>query len=100
MLPTGATRSCWKEPIDLTGASVTLKLRNTHPRSDSSSDVLSGSTAGGEITFPTIGYINWQFDADRFSSLCAGTYRAGIIIERDGETVQLFLGTVTIEEGF
>lgn len=84
------------EPVDLTGASVTFTVK---PKS-SDSTVLTGSTEAGDITFPDTGYIAWAFAPSSLTTLCAGTYRAGILIERDGETVQLFLGTVTIEEGF
>lgn len=84
------------DAVDLTGASITLKIRYLN----NDSEALSGSTDAGEITLPATGYIAWAFPASSLTSVCAGTYRAGMLIVRDGETTQLFLGTVTFERGF
>jgi hypothetical protein len=83
-------------PIDLTGCAVTFRLRRT----SDSSDALTGTTETGEITFPALGYLRWRFPEARVSSLCAGTYRASVRLSRASVTVQLFLGTVTVKEGF
>jgi hypothetical protein len=83
------------DPIDLTGATITLKVAS-HP----SNVLLTVSTTSGEITIPTTGYFTWSIPATSMTTFCAGTYRAQINIERDGEKLAFFLGTITIEEGF
>ncbi len=83
------------EPIDLTGASVTMTVKDSR-----GCQILCGSTEGGEIAFPDIGVFNWVFPSDRLSRLCAGTYGVGILIEQEGQREQLFLGNITIQRGF
>lgn len=83
------------DPVDLTGATITLKVAS-HP----SNVLLTVSTTSGEITLPATGYFRWSIPASSMTTFCAGTYRVSILITRDGETLQFFLGTVTIEEGF
>lgn len=88
--------------FDMTGATVTFKVRPGREQdwSGSGADVLTGSTTTGEVTLPSLGVINWRFPASTMAGIDPGTYRAGVIITRDGETVQLFLGTVAIKGGF
>lgn len=83
------------EALDLTDCDVTF---NVTPKTCESA-ILSGSTTGGEIILPDTGYIEWTFAASRLSNIAAGTYDVGVVITRDDETLQLFLGTITIERG-
>jgi len=81
--------------ISLTGATITLKVARAPD------DVqLTVSTTSGEVTIPATGYFRWSIPATSMTAFCSGTYRVSIIITRDGETLQFFLGTVTIEGGF
>jgi hypothetical protein len=83
------------DPLDMTGCEVEFNVTPLN----SETAVLTGSTSAGEITLPDTGYIAWAFPATSLSSLCSGTYDVGIVVSRDDETLQLFLGTVTIERG-
>lgn len=83
------------DPIDLTGDTITMKVARAP-----SSIVLTASTSAGEITLPDTGYFSWSIPASRMTQLCAGTYRVSIILNRTGETLQFFLGTVTVEGSF
>lgn len=82
--------------MDLTGASITMKVA----REPGQSVVLTGSTGGGELTIPALGQVDFRFEASQMTNLCPGTYSASVLIERSGDTDQLFLGTVAVLESF
>jgi hypothetical protein len=84
------------EPMDLTGATITMKVR----RLPCCSTVLSGSTTSGELSIPALGCVDFRFEASQMSGLRSGTYDASILVERAGDTDQLFLGTVAVQESF
>lgn len=96
------------EPLDLTGCAITFTVRPVatdcyrdgayYDGPSSASAVLVGGTSTGEIAIPALGTIEWDFPAPL--AMQAGEHRVGIIITRDGDTLQLFLGTVSVEHGF
>lgn len=82
--------------MDLTGATITMKVARLPCRST----VLTGSTTTGELVIPALGLVDFRFEAAQMAALCAGTYDASVLIERNGDTDQLFLGTVAVLEAF
>jgi hypothetical protein len=79
--------------IDDCNVTLTVKEQNNGRA------VLTGSSDGGEITFPEEGVFMWEFSVDQMKAFCAGTYDIGVRISRDGITRQLVIGTLTILDG-
>lgn len=84
------------DPFDLTGTSITIKVQRDK---QGSSPVLTGTIASGHVTNPEAGIIQWTFRQSEITALCAGTYNIGCVISKDGDTIQLILGTVQIIKG-
>lgn len=84
------------EPIDLTDCSIEVQVRY---QNSGASTVLSGDTDGGEVTILDTGVFQIEFPASQMASINPDTYDVGAIIERDGETAQILIGTIPIIEG-
>jgi hypothetical protein len=82
--------------MDLTGATITMKVARLPCRTT----VLTGSTTTGELAIPGLGLVDFRFEASQMTGFCVGTYDASILIDRAGDTDQLFLGTVAVQESF
>lgn len=101
-------------PVDLTGDSFSLALRlrqgnsgqNAWPNSASyydwsaSAPDLTGSTATGEITNPSVGILQVYFPVGRIQSLRPGTYDLGLTVTNGVFTMQVAIGTLPIVDGF
>lgn len=103
-LPTISNRADWKflialidadtgESIDFTGCTLQIAVRNEDGRI-----VLSGDSTD-KITVPEVGVAQIWFTMDDVRNLCAGSYSAGITITGNGETMQLFAGSVPVVDG-
>lgn len=89
----GLTDSDTKDAIDFTGCTMEIAVRD-----DKRCIVLSGTTSD-KITVPEIGVAQIWFTEIDVHNLCAGSYSAGITITGNGETMQLFAGSVTVIDG-
>jgi hypothetical protein len=93
--------------IDISGCDITLSVACCRPSYLSDGYgfggpvgvILTGSTDTGEVTLPDVGTFQFIFTKDRMASLCQGEYQIGIRISQDDRTVQLFAGTVKVQEG-
>jgi hypothetical protein len=103
-LPTISNRADWKfqigltdsdtgETIDFTGCTMQIDVRD-----DGNCLLLSGSTSD-KITVPEVGVAQIWFTTPDVHGLCAGTYKVGITVTGNGETVQLFAGSVPVVDG-
>lgn len=81
------------DPIDLTGATIVFRAQDKN-----SSDVLSGSTTGGEITISTTTF-TLAFAVADVSDIDPGEYEVGCTIEIDDFVTQFFVGTLPIVDG-
>lgn len=64
-----------------------------------SSPDLTGSTTDGTITVNDYDALTWTLTAAQMGQLCAGAYAVGLTATKDGQTVQLLLGTLPVIEG-
>ncbi len=87
-----ATDADTGDDIDFTGAAVSFAVADSEGCRRLSATVDNGITVGGET-------VTVFFSADAMKALCAGTYKMGAVYQINGETVQLFIGTVTIVDG-
>jgi len=101
------------EPVDLTGVDAFMQVvscREGYPHhsnhgygydygSGSCGPRLSGSTEDGRLTLSSEGIISWSYPASVMNALCPRTYDIGIILKKDDQTTQLFLGKVTVLDG-
>jgi hypothetical protein len=103
-LPTISNRADWKfeigltdsdtgETIDFTGCTIEIDVRD-----DNRCIVLHGTTSD-KISIPQIGVAQISFTPADVRNLCAGSYSAGITITGNGETMQLFAGSVSVVDG-
>lgn len=84
------------EAIDLSEVDeITIQVRDPRSRSP----LLSGSLTGGQVSRVDTGVFSWTFSASQMSALCANTYDVGCIIEQNGETVQILIGTLPVIDG-
>lgn len=90
------------------GWTVTVKVAQLPPFARSwgdyqgainSATVLSASTADGTVTVNNDDALQWTFTASQMASLCSGAYAVGCLATKDGQTVQLFLGTLPVIQG-
>lgn len=81
------------DDIDFTGASVDIRVRD-----ENNCQRLEASIGSG-ITQPSSTVIELWFTADQMESLCAGTYSIGGVYSLNGQTIQLFTGTMTVYNG-
>lgn len=85
------------EPIDLAGAAITIMVRD-----ENGSQRLRGTLDDYVDLIEQDGastIVQWTFPASAMHGLCTGTYRVGMIAERDGETEQVILGSLPVVEG-
>lgn len=101
------------EPIDLTGASITLQVWRQTNRGQGAATyswaavqqinqpILEASTSNGKITVDTdTGTITWTFRASTdMNAVPAGYYEVGMIIAKSPDTVQLLLGVLPVVNG-
>lgn len=103
-LPTISNRADWKfqlglidsdtgENVDFTGCILDIVVR------DESHCMMLSGTSSDKITVPEIGVAQIWFTESDVQGLCAGSYSAGITITGNGETMQLFAGSVTVIDG-
>lgn len=103
-LPTISNRADWKfeleltdndtgEVIDTTGCTMNIVVRD-----GKGAIKLQGDTTDKINTLAT-GVIQIWFTEDDVDGICAGQYDAGLTITGNGETVQLFIGTVPVVDG-
>lgn len=79
--------------IDFTGATVALAVKD-----EGGCQVLSASIGSG-ITQPVGTTLSVLFTDEQMKNLCAGSYKIGMVYELNGETNQIFSGTVSIYDG-
>jgi hypothetical protein len=85
-------------PVDLTGLSFTLAAQLL---GQPNAPTLSGSTATGELTSPSLGVLQVYFPAARMMSLTPGSYQVGMTVFQpaSGFTVQVLLGILPVIAG-
>lgn len=90
------------------GWTVTVKVARLPPFARSwseyggainTSTVLTASTADGTVTVNSDDALAWTFTAAQMANLCPGPYAVGGLATKDGQTVQLFLGTLPVIQG-
>jgi hypothetical protein len=90
------------------GWAVTVKVARLPPLARSwseyggalnTSTVLTASTADGTVTVNGDDALVWTFTAAQMANLCPGPYAVGGLATKDGQTVQLFLGTLPVIQG-
>jgi len=87
-----ATDADTGEAIDFTGATVALVVK------DEGGCTRLSANDGDGITISTT-TLSVLFPDEDMKALCSGTYRVGMIYELNGETNQIFTGTVSIYDG-
>lgn len=80
------------EDIDFTGSAISLVVKD-----ESGCERLS-ATVGDGITITTT-TISVLFTDEEMKALCAGSYKVGMVYELNGETNQIFRGTVSVYDG-
>jgi hypothetical protein len=87
-------------PIDITGEDVpnsfvlALQLAGA-----SNGPALTGSTATGELTLPSLGILQVFFPAARMQALAPGSYDVGLTVTNGINTAQILLGRLPIVNG-
>jgi hypothetical protein len=61
---------------------------------------LTGSIGTGELTLPSLGYLQIFFPVTRMQALPPGSYRVGLVMANDTYTKQLILGDLPVLSGF
>jgi hypothetical protein len=79
--------------IDFTGALVTLTVKD-----ENDCQRLTASIGSG-ITQPVGTTLEVLFTDEQMKELCTGSYKIGAVYQLNGETNQLFHGTVSIYDG-
>ena len=79
--------------IDFTGALVTLTVKD-----ENDCQRLTASIGSG-ITQPVATTLEVLFTDEQMKALCAGSYKIGAVYQLNGETNQLFHGTVSVYDG-
>lgn len=95
-IPVEVTEPDSNDPIDITGASITLGVRHIKTKAQ----VLSATVGSGiTITNGALGLFQWSFDNSTMGGVTPGTYEVGLIITIGSVTTQLLIGTVPILDG-
>lgn len=90
------------------GWTVTVKIAALPPFARSWGDysgalnrspLLTTSTADGTVIVNGDDALQWTFTAAQMATLCDGSYAVGCLATKDGQTVQLFLGTLPMLQG-
>lgn len=84
------------EAVDITGATITVAIRR---QGCSSADMTLTVGSGVTITDADDGIFEFAFTVTQMRTLDPDTYDIGITVTIDGETTQLFSGTVPILDG-
>ena len=79
--------------IDFTGALVTLTVKD-----ENDCQRLTASIGSG-ITQPVGTTLEVLFTDEQMKALCPGSYKVGAVYQLNGETNQLFHGTVSVYDG-
>jgi hypothetical protein len=79
--------------IDFTGALVTLTVKD-----ENDCQRLTASIGSG-ITQPVGTTLEVLFTDEQMKALCPGSYKIGAVYQLNGETNQLFHGTVSVYDG-
>jgi hypothetical protein len=83
------------DPIDLTGASITVNIRDPRYRTT----VLTGSTTDGTITVLATGVFQIAFTAAQLQPCRPDTYEIGVVLVQNGATIQLAIGLLPVVDG-
>jgi hypothetical protein len=84
-------------PIDLSAVSATLAAQLLSGAR--CANFLTGSTASGELTNPSLGILQVFFPVATMQALSPGSYRVGLTITNGIFTKQLILGLLPIVAG-
>lgn len=82
--------------IDLTGEGVTATLTL---RSRTRSETVIASTDDGRLTFPGVGWAEWNIPAEVLRDVPPDAYECGILATKDGAAIEGFLSNVMIDGG-
>ena len=84
------------DPIDISDADeITVSIRNTANQHVE----LTATLSGGTIEHIETGVFQWTFPLAQMRTLCAKNYDVGLTILKDDETIQLFIGTLSVMDG-
>lgn len=84
------------DPVDISDASeITVAIRDPSCGEISA----SASLSGGGIEHIETGVFQWHFTSAQMRGLCPQNYEVGLTILKDGETIQLFIGTLSVLDG-
>lgn len=84
------------EAIDLSDVDeITIAIRTQ----GSSTPVLSATLTGEQITIIETGVFQFEFSESQMGGLCPQTYEIGCTLEKDDQSVQLLIGTVSVLDG-
>ena len=87
-------------PIDITGDDVPLSFNLAlKPVGEGNAAALTGSTATGELTLPSLGILQIFFPAARMQALTPGSYDVGLTVTNGLNTAQILLGRLPIVNG-
>lgn len=105
MLARVSNRATWRDVIELTdadtGDAIDLSEADivVEVADDCGRILLSATTDNGKVTVLTAGSAEFVFTRDEMATLCPGTYRVGGTVTIDGDTEQVFFGTVPVMDG-
>lgn len=82
-------------PLDLTGAQISVTIRDARYRST----VLNGSSNDGTVTFLDVGVFQITYLAAKMQNLRPDMYEVGVALVQNGVTVQLIIGLLPVLDG-
>jgi len=82
------------QPISLSGAYVELEIRDQN-----NCRYLSATTDNGMLTISADGTVNLKMPALDIKRLRQGEYPIGMFYQLNGDTVSLFVGTLSVVDG-
>jgi hypothetical protein len=80
--------------IDFTGASITVAVRDAE-----GCQKLLATTGNGKVVLLDSLNVQFKFTAADMSQLCPATYQVGAVYTLNGETNQLFVGSLSVYDG-
>jgi len=83
------------EPIDLTGAAMSLNVRDTQYRAV----VISGSIADGTLSVIDTGVVQIRVPSTKMQTLVPTVYDVGLVISMNGSVQQLIVGRLPVQDG-
>lgn len=104
-LPPASIHGTWSENVeiwsvddetlmDLTGVTeITLRLCES---TQFSFTEMRLTMTHGDITIPSPGIVQWRAEVGHMRSLAPKLYQVLLIFESDGDTIPLYLGTISI----